>query len=145
MELRMVREFTNDQCTISRLYINNKYFCDILEDVDRMLDSSMSLEEIAKIKIKGKTAIPVGTYTIVITYSPRFKQYMPLLMNVPGYAGIRIHPGNTHVDTDGCLLPGVQKETTTVVNSRATYKSLLAKLKAVEKKEKITITIVRKY
>lgn len=141
----MIREFTNEQCTISRLYINNEYFCDILEDVDRMLNSNMTLEEIAKIKIKGKTAIPIGTYQIAITYSPRFQQYMPLLLNTPGYAGIRIHPGNTHVDTDGCLLPGIQEGAYKVKLSRVNYNKLLAKMKAVEKKEKITITITRKY
>ena len=55
-------------------------------------------------KIKGKTAIPAGKYEVVVTMSNRFKRLMPLLLDVEGFDGIRIHGGNSHDDTDGCLL-----------------------------------------
>lgn len=97
--------------TISPLYFNNEIVCYILEDKDRGLNQKMSTEEILKIKIKGQTAIPYGRYKIVITQSARFSQlrgrpvFLPLLLNVPGYEGIRIHTGVKPEDTEGCLLP----------------------------------------
>ncbi len=60
----------------------------------------------AGVKVYGATAIPEGTYRVLVTPSPKFKRPLPLIVNVPGFDGIRIHPGNTHLDTDGCLLVG---------------------------------------
>lgn len=142
MELRLVRKYFSENCTIGELYVNGAYTCDVLEDVDRGLDSKMSLEEISKLKIKAQTAIPYGTYLIANTFSPRFKTYLPLLLNVPGYQGIRIHPGNTAKDTEGCLLPGLLTwELDKVTDSRKHFKIVFDAIKKVEKKEKITITI----
>jgi hypothetical protein len=31
---------------------------------------------------------------------------LPLLENVDGFVGVRIHAGNFAKDTDGCILPG---------------------------------------
>jgi hypothetical protein len=95
MELRLERKYRNNNYCIDKLCINGKYFSDALEDPDRGLTNIMSLEEIKKIKIKGNTCIPYGTYNITITYSPRFKKNLPLLNNVKGFDGIRIHSGNT--------------------------------------------------
>ena len=61
---------------------------------------------VSEYKIKGRTAIPVGSYDLVITYSNRFKRLMPHILNVPGFTGVRIHAGNTHEDTEGCVLVG---------------------------------------
>lgn len=142
MKLRCKRIARRNDYTISRLTINGKYFCDILEDTDRGLRKDMTLEEIKKLKIKGRTAIPTGTYTIIITYSPKYKKQMPLLLSVPGFEGIRIHSGNTHKDTEGCLLVGENKEVGKVLNSRYTYNRLFTKLKeAFDRGETITIEI----
>lgn len=140
MILRLERYIFNPTNTISKLYINDEYFCDVLEDIDRGLNFTDSIEHIKKVKVYGQTAIPKGVYEIVITYSAKFKQYLPLLLNVPGYLGIRIHSGNTEADTLGCLLPGVLRGKQ-VVNSRATFNKLLSILKKVEKTEKIIIFI----
>jgi hypothetical protein len=140
MILRLVREIYNPTNTISKLYINDVFFCNILEDVDRGLYFTQPLEEIEKLKVYGNTAIPKGVYEIAITYSERFKKYLPLLMNVPGFAGIRIHPGNTEADTLGCLLPGVSNGTK-VLQSKVTFDKLFAKLKQAAKTEKIIIFI----
>ena len=70
-------------------------FCNTLEDPDRGLDSKMTEPEILSKKIYGETAIPTGTYKLVIDYSNRFKKRMPHILNVPGYDGIRLHTGNT--------------------------------------------------
>lgn len=140
MNILLKREIFNPTNTISKLYINDVYFCDVLEDVDRGLYFTQPIEEIEKIKVYGQTAIPKGVYEVVITYSEKFKTYLPLLLNVPGYKGIRIHPGNTEVDTLGCLLPGISNGSK-VVQSRVTFNKLFSILKKAEKKEKIIIFI----
>lgn len=126
---------------ISQLYIDDIYFCDVLEDTDRGLNQNMSVEEIQKKKIKGVTAIPTGTYEVIISYSNRFKKQLPLLLNVKGYSGIRIHSGNTAADTEGCLLVGQNKVVGKVINSRDTFNKLFKILQESYKKGKIYITI----
>jgi hypothetical protein len=78
----------------------------------------MSVGEIANIKIKGATAIPTGAYKVQRTYSPKYKRLMPQVMNVKGYAGIRIHSGNTAADTEGCILLGDNTAVGRLTNSR---------------------------
>ena len=142
MELKIIRKYFSDKSTISVLYINDQFFSHVLEDVDRALDSKMGIKRISWLKQYGKTAIPYGRYEIVLTYSNRFKKYLPLLVNVPGYEGIRIHVGNYHTDTDGCLLPGEYKNVPDFVgNSKITFDKLFKILQDTEKKEKIFITI----
>jgi hypothetical protein len=127
--------------TIGELYINGIFECYILEDVDRELNQRMGVDEILQLKIKGKTAIPSGNYDIAITWSNRFAKYLPLVMSVPGYAGIRIHPGNTAEHTEGCLLPGEFMSKDRVINSKKAFNKLFKKLRDVERKEKILIII----
>ena len=144
MDLKLERKYRNNNYCIDKLYINGKYFSDVLEDPDRGLTDSMSLEEIKRIKIKGNTCIPYGTYHITITYSPRFKKNLPLLNNVKGFDGIRIHSGNKPQDTEGCLLPGFNKVKGQVINSKVTTDKLIAQIQqAINKKEKVTITITK--
>ena len=144
MELRLERKYRSNNYCIDKLYINGKYFSDTLEDPDRGLTDTMSLEEIKKIKIKGNTCIPYGTYNITITYSPRFKKNLPLLNNVKGFDGIRIHSGNKPQDTEGCLLPGFNKVKGQVIDSRVTTDKLIAQIQqALNKGEKVTITITK--
>ena len=144
MELKLIRKYRCSNYCIDKLYINNIYFSDVLEDPDRGLQNSMSLEEIQKIKIKGNTCIPYGTYDITITYSPRFKKNLPLLLNVKGFEGIRIHSGNTPKDTEGCLLPGFNKVKGQVIDSKVTTNKLIAQIQqALNKGEKVTITITK--
>lgn len=124
MEWRIDRKYKKKGYTISRVYLDGipfgdgKKYCNCLEDEDRGLTSEMSLEQIKAIKVKGKTAIPTGRYKVIITYSPRFKKDLPLLLNVKGYDGIRIHSGNTQEDTEGCQLMGENSVKGKVLNSR---------------------------
>lgn len=138
MKLRLLRVDYNESNTIGQLYINDEYFCDVLEDKDRGLNQK-DPESIKK-KIYGQTAIPKGEYQIVISFSPRFKKFLPLLLNVPGYSGIRIHAGNTELHTEGCLLVG-NKSGNRIINSRLTLSRLLKVLNSINKKEVITIVI----
>ena len=144
MKIKLIRKYRNSNYCIDKLYINNTYFSDALEDPDRGLISSISLTEIQRIKIKGNTCIPYGTYNITITYSPRFKKNLPLVNNVKGFDGIRIHSGNTPKDTSGCILPGFNKIKGQVINSKDTTERLIALINtALSKGEKVTLEITK--
>ena len=141
MRIELVRIAFKDTYTIGKLYVDGKYFCDVLEDVDRGLKSSMTESEILEKKVKGQTAIPTGHYVINITYSPKYKRTMPLLLDVKGFSGIRIHSGNSSKDTEGCLLVGKNKKVGMVLESRDMYQRLF---KMMEGQKEITIDITRK-
>lgn len=144
MELRLERKYRSSKYCIDKLYINGEYFSDALEDPDRGLTDSMSLEEIKRIKVKGDTCIPYGTYNVTITYSPRFKKNLPLINNVKGFDGIRIHSGNTPQDTEGCLLLGFNKVKGRVIDSKVTVNKFIDMVQeALNKGEKVTITITK--
>ena len=142
MEIRVKRIARKDGYTIGQMSLNKEYFCDTLEDTDRGLKSTMSVEEILSKKHKGITAIPTGKYDVILTFSPKFKRVLPLLLNVPGYQYIRVHHGNLPSSTDGCLLVGENKIKGQIINSRATLEKLMSVLLECEKrKEKVTILI----
>ena len=142
VEILVKREYKKKDYTIGKMYIDGEYFCETLEDTDRGLTQIMTLSEIKEVKEYGCTAIPTGRYPIAYTYSPRFKKHLPLLLNVPAFEGVRIHSGNTHKDTDGCILLGENKAVGKVFNSRKTMDEFLRVLKpAIETCEDIWITI----
>ena len=148
MEILLKRIAKKNLYTIGKLYIDGVYFCDTLEDKDRGLSQSMSLEEIKKIKVPNETAIPTGTYDITLNViSPRFKDRawakpyngkLPRILNVLGFDGVLIHPGNTQNDTSGCILVGKNKSAGKVLDSQNTFKALMKQLLG---QKKISITI----
>jgi len=132
-ELILIRHTYTDNSTIGQLSINGEHFCDTLED------------KVRDVKIYGETAIPEGTYKVIINMSNRFKVLMPLLIGVPGFEGIRIHPGNTKADTHGCILVGKYnpKVPDFVSNSRTFYKGLMNKIQPMlNKGEEVYIKIL---
>lgn len=142
MELVLTRTTRTANTTIGSLTHQGRHICFILEDFDRGLHSGMELRHISRIKVYGKTCIPTGRYRVVLTYSPRFKTNMPLLQQVPGYSGIRIHPGNTAANTEGCLLPGTSTGRDRVNQSRIAYNALLQLMQtAWAARESVFITI----
>jgi len=94
--MKINRKWFTDKSTIGKLYIDDKFFCYTLEDVVRPVGE----------KLLGKTAIPWGKYRVILSMSNRFKKVLPLLLDVPMFEGIRIHAGNSAVDTEGCILLG---------------------------------------
>lgn len=140
MKLTLKRIALRPTYTIGKLYIDDVYFCDTIEDTVRDLNKNGKFDNGEK-KIHSKTAIPYGTYEIKWTYSPRFKKYTPQLMNVPSFEGIRIHAGNTSADTEGCLILGKNKQVGKVLNSRATINKFYTIIKEACSNGKVTIEI----
>lgn len=128
MELKLNRLHKNPTYTIGKLYIDGQYLCDTVEDCDRGLKQSMTSQQIAVKKVYGKTAIPSGRYKVTLTFSNKFKRVLPLVNDVIGFLGIRIHAGNTADDSLGCIIVGENKIKGGVVNSKVTLERLMAKL-----------------
>lgn len=153
MKLLVDRKWKKSTYTISNLFINGVKFCNILEDKDRGLKQTDSLATIKSKKVYGETAIPSGTYVITLdVVSPKYgavkyyqnlcKGKMPRLLNVPGFDGILIHPGNSALDSSGCLLCGINNQVGRVNQSKATFEKLYKKMKeAHDRGEMITIEI----
>lgn len=114
MNITVKRIFKGPKYTIGKLSIDGHYFCDTLEDSVRP----------AGVKIPGRTAIPAGKYQIEITESIRFNRLMPIIKDVPGFSGVRIHSGNTAEDTEGCILVGFNRVKGKVLDSRKTFQKL---------------------
>ena len=157
MQLTVKRSYRGSDYTVGHLYVDGKFFCDTMEDIDRGLNDRMPVTQIKSIKVKGKTCIPYGTYVVSMnTVSPKYSNYskypyalfvkgkMPRVMDVPGFEGVLIHPGTTANDTEGCLLVGENKVKGKLINSQATWKRLCSVLlKAYNNKESITITYIK--
>lgn len=153
MELVVNRKWKKQSYTISNLTIDGKWFCNVLEDADRGLDSSMSIAKIRELKKPSITAIPRGTYEITLdVISPKYctnsfyKQVcngkVPRLLNVKGFEGILIHAGNTDKDSAGCLLVGMNLEKGKVLKSQETFRKLYEVLNEAKLRgEDIQITI----
>lgn len=152
MNIKLKRVAKKPTYTIGKLYINGEYFCDTIEDKDRGLDKSMSIEDIKKKKVYAETAIPTGTYEVTTNIvSPKYSKkptYMkmcggrvPRILDVPGFDGVLIHTGNTQKDSMGCIIIGMNKVVGKVVNSIETFKKLFPIIDAACKKEKVTLTI----
>ena len=151
MELLLTRIAKKKTYTIGRLYIQkrvddeylagteNQYFCDTLEPTWRDYANGAY-------KVKGRSAIPEGRYAVVISYSPKFKQWLPILLGGPEFnrkwQGIRIHAGNCSEDTEGCILVGQNREVGKVLDSRIWVHRLKQKIvEAKDRGEAVWITI----
>lgn len=154
MNLKVERRWKKATYTVGILYVDGVRFCETLEDRDRGLFQGDTLAQIKSLKVYGETAIPVGKYAVAMDIlSPKYsavKWYkdlcggkMPRLLDVPGFEGILIHPGNTALDSYGCVLVGRNTKVGMVTQSKDTFKKLYRKMKAAhDRGEKIIITIV---
>lgn len=117
MNLKLIRKYFTTTATIGELYIDGVFQCYTLEDIER--------EE----KVYGKTAIPRGTYKVILDMSTRWKRIMPHILNVSNFEGVRIHSGNTSLDTDGCILVGEEwRGGDFIGKSKLAYNALMKKL-----------------
>lgn len=141
LELELVRDCKSKISTSGVLLHKDDIWCYSLEDIDRGLTAKMSLEKIKLIKVDTKTAIPSGRYEVIMSYSNRFKKFMPLLLNVPGFAGVRIHAGNTVADTEGCILLGYKRFKDSIGDSRKAVDMFYAELEKYLKLGKVYLTV----
>lgn len=154
MKIRIDRRWKKSTYTIGRLYLDGVFFCNTLEDKDRGLRQTDSLESIKARKVYGETAIPTGCYEVLMdVISPKYAGIawyknlcggkMPRLKNVPGFEGILLHPGSSALDCMGCVLVGRNKVVGGLVQSKDTFKALYKKLEtAYNKGEKIMVEIL---
>lgn len=154
MELKVDRKWKKDTYTIGNLYVNGKLFCNTLEDKDRGLKQTDPIAVIKSKKVYGETAIPTGKYIVAMNIiSPKYSVVswykslcggkMPRLMNVPGFDGILIHPGNSALDSFGCVLVGKNTIKGKLTDSKNWFKKLYQEMKkASDKGEIITLTII---
>lgn len=134
MNLLLERVQIDDDVTIGSLSIEGEWQCWTCEDVVRA----------DGVKVPGQTAIPFGRYPVVISWSPRFGRDLPLLESVPNFTGVRIHPGNTAADTEGCILPGLDRHPKSVGRSRKAFDALYAQIAgAIRRRDSVHIEIVR--
>ena len=129
MRLTLIRDIFTDKSTTGRLLINGEDECYTLEDPSR------------PIKIAGTTGIPEGVYEVTITFSNRFQKRLPLLKNVPGFEGIRIHSGNKAEDTEGCILVGSSRSKDWISKSGVAFQALFNKLQFALASGPVFITI----
>lgn len=127
MVITIKRLYKTDTSVIGELLIDGVFECFTLEDTER------------PIKIKGETAIPKGTYRVIINESNRFKRLLPLLIDVPNFEGVRIHSGNSNHDTEGCILVGQTRNKNYIGQSRKAFDKLFKKMQVAKN---ITLTII---
>ena len=127
MKIYIKRLHKTKNSTIGEMTIDGKFECYTLEDIER------------DVKIKSETAIPKGTYKVIINKSNRFKRLLPLLLNVQNFEGVRIHSGNSNHDTEGCILVGRTRSVDYIGQSRKAFDSLFKKMQ--DSKEEISLTI----
>jgi hypothetical protein len=139
MELIVRRHASDDACTLGELLVDGEHECWTLEDPIREQPGV----PVSQWKIPGQTAIPAGAYNVTITYSPHFGRNMPLVNDVPGFSGVRIHTGNAASDTDGCLLVGETLGVDAIRNSVAAFSPLYDKIaNALAAGEVVTIEYI---
>ena len=135
MEITVKRINKTNDYTIGQMFIDDEYFCDTLEDTVRDLTNVQD-------KIYGRTAIPAGTYPVILDYSGHFKKLLPHILDIPFFSGVRIHSGNDVEDTNGCILVGSYHHAGYIIESRATMEKLMKKLRETTNKgDRITLSI----
>ena len=132
MEITVIRNVFTARSTIGELRTDDGFTCFTLEDVVRV------------VKIPGETAIPAGTYEVVVSFSNRFGRLLPELLDVPNFKGVWIHTGNTDANTEGCLLVGAAKGTNVIRQSRAAFDALFPRIEAAARREKVLLGIAER-
>lgn len=130
MEIIVERLQKDEDVTIGAITIDGDFACWSLEDPVREIPG----QPVSTWKIHGETAIPAGRYKVIVDMSARFKRLLPLLLDVPGYSGVRIHAGNTAADTEGCILVGNERLAKSLARSQLALAPFMAKMGEAQRK-----------
>jgi hypothetical protein len=155
MQLRISRFYSGPDCTVGRFYVDNVLECFILEDRVREVLG----EDVDQWKVKSQTAIPSADwllsmghpalYSVTIDMSTRFERDMPHILDVPGFGGIRFHPGNDDHDTEGCPLTGLDwspEKPDWVGRARMAFDRFFPKLhRALSNGERVTLSVINQF
>ena len=143
LHLTLIRTWRKADYTIGKLYAGGRQICNTVEDKDRGINMYMSEAEVRKIKVQNETAIPVGTYKLAVTMSPKFGRKLIEVQNVVGFVGIRVHKGTTAKDSAGCIIVGQNTIKGGVTNS-AKYEELVTSMveQAIANGEEAYLTII---
>ena len=143
MKLELKRRYFAPTYTIGSLFIDGVYFCDTVEDKNRDFNKDGDLNDKGETKVYAETAIPFGTYRVIVNRSPKLRRELPRLLSVPHFDGILIHRGNTAKSSAGCIIVGENKIKGGVVNSAVYEVDLISKIKgAIKAGEEVFIEIV---
>jgi hypothetical protein len=146
MELILERKIHNPDSTEGNLYVNRKWFCHVIEDKIRAKPGKWN----KKLKVYAKTAIPYGTYPVMVTWSPKFRRQLTAILNVPDFEGIRIHSGVNERSSAGCPIisyindDGPKGIKNAVINDPKAMNDLVKLVEKAQKTEKVRIDIVDK-
>lgn len=143
LHFTILRKYRKETYTIGQLYVNGEFLCNTVEDRDRGLNNNMSASAILKIKVANETAIPTGTYVLVVSESPKFGRDLIEVRGVPGFTGIRIHKGSNANHSSGCIIPGINSIKGGVTDSQKYEEKLTKMVKAaMAKNEECYLTII---
>lgn len=141
MKLELKRIALKPNYTIGKLFINGAYYCDTIEDKVIDLNKNGKFDDGLN-KVMHQTAIPYGTFKVVVNHSPKFNRELPRLLDVPYFEGILIHNGSDQNSSSGCIIVGENKTVGKVINSTFYMNNLTARIKDAQNKgETTTITI----
>lgn len=143
LHLTLIRAYRKTDYTIGQLFAGGRFVCNTVEDTDRGINMYMDKTAIMKVKVPDKTAIPVGTYKLDVTPSPKFGRDLIEVQAVPGFSGIRIHRGNNADHSSGCIIPGLNNVKGGVTQSTK-YEELLTSMvsAAIKNNETAYLTII---
>lgn len=137
MKIDIVRDKKED-CAIGGMKIDGVFFGYTLEDKVREISGT----PVEFWKVQNQTAIPAGTYEVGIDMSTRFGRPMPIVKNVPGFSGVRIHIGNTDENTEGCILIGLTCTENAIGRSTDAFKLFFPRLQAaIMAGQRVALTI----
>jgi hypothetical protein len=128
--LTLKRKWFTDKSTCGELWFDGEFQCFTLED------------KVRDVKIPKETAIPDGKYEVVLSFSNRFQKYLPEVLHVENFTGVRLHPGNTASDSEGCILLGDTRGQDFVGNSRAAFAVFMSKLDRAARHGKVWLQIL---
>lgn len=126
MNVKVERFIFNEKYTMSRIYVNDVFFCFGIEPYDAHIKKTDDVKTILSLKNQyGKIAVAEGTYQLIYSFSNKYKKMLPLVCDTPGMSGVRIHSGNSEQDTRSCLCPGKFYKYGYVTESRKTVAEFL--------------------